>query len=361
MLQEPYHIYLQRESKTFQPAYRVDGYCYLYLINPWYHGEYQWPPQPTMAQLSRIPKEMRDNWSTRVYRVDHGIYHLEPDSNTRYWNPWKLIEEMGQDPEKMGHILRMDEELPPDFPDGGGIDDFDDNPPPAPPIINMADLLNAIVQLQANINNLHQQNQGLQDQIAAMEAAGPPAAPPPWAPPGIAPEPMHGIGAPAPVVNLDAAAIGAAITHALPPPAAQTTWGPMAKEPEPFDGKMENVKTFIRSCQIYIEIKHAQFATEQVSIMWALLYMTKGSTNAWRENILDQFEDDFLPDPFTTLRELFNRITADFGDLNERTTKVMVLKKICQGTKTCEEHIQEFKQVAWGSGYTGSLLINEFK
>ena len=81
---EPYHCYLQQENKMFQPVYRLNGYCYLYLINPWYHREYQWPPQPTMAQLSRIPKEIRNNWSTRIYQVDNSIYHLEPDASTRY-------------------------------------------------------------------------------------------------------------------------------------------------------------------------------------------------------------------------------------------------------------------------------------
>ena len=33
------------------------------------------------------------------------------------------------------------------------------------------------------------------------------------------------------------------------------------------------------------------------------------------------------PDPFTTLRQLFDWITVDFGDLNKRITKVMTLKK----------------------------------
>ena len=135
----------------------------------------------------------------------------------------------------------------------------------------------------------------------------------------------------------------------------------MANEPEPFDQKMENIKSFIRSCQIYMEIKHAQFPTQRVRIMWVLSYMTKGSADAWRENILDQFDDEFTPDPYTLLLELFAAIKRDFGDLNKRTTKVMALKKMQQGNKMCEEHIQEFKQVAWGSRYEGTPLIDEFK
>ena len=164
----------------FQPVYRLKGYCYLYLINPWYHGEYQWPPQPTMAQLSRIPKKMRDNWGTRIYQIDNGIYHLEPNAGTKYWNPWKLVEDMAKDPEKMGSVLgMMEEEGPPEFPggeeDGPGLEEMDD----PPPFQNMNQMFNTILQLQANVANLTAQNQNLQTQIEAMEAAGPPAAPPP--------------------------------------------------------------------------------------------------------------------------------------------------------------------------------------
>ena len=161
-----------------------------------------------------------------------------------------------------------------------------------------------------------------------MEAAGPPAVPPPWAPPGLAPGAIHGAGIPPPVINLDAGAIGAAIAQAMPAPPPQTARGPTANELEPFDRKMENIKSFIRSCQIYMEIKHAQFPTQRVCIMWVLSYMTKGSADAWRENILDQFNDEFTPDPFTLLSELFAAIKRDFGDLNKRTTKVMALKKM---------------------------------
>ena len=120
-----------------------------------------------------------------------------------------------------------------------------------PPFQNMNQMFNVILQLEANVANLTAQNQNLQTQIKAMEAAAPAAAPPPWAPPGLAPGAIHGAGIPPPVINLDAGTIGAVIAQAMPAPPPQTARGPMANELEPFDGKMENVKSFIRSCQIY--------------------------------------------------------------------------------------------------------------
>ena len=119
---------------------------------------------------------------------------------------------MVKDPEKMGSILgMMEEEGPPEFPegeDGPGLEEMDD----APPFQNMNQMFNTILQLQANIANLTAQNQNLQTQIKAMEVAAPPAAPPPWALPGLAPGAIHSAGIPPPVINLDAGAIGAAIT-----------------------------------------------------------------------------------------------------------------------------------------------------
>ena len=116
----------------------------------------------------------------------------------------------------------MEEEGPPEFPgeeeDRPGLEEMED----PPPFQNMNQMFNAILQLQANVANLMVQNQNLQMQIEAMEAAGPPAAPPPWAPPGLAPGAIHGAGIPPPIINLDAGAIGAAIMQAMPAPLAQT-------------------------------------------------------------------------------------------------------------------------------------------
>jgi hypothetical protein len=89
--------------------------------------------------------------------------------------------------------------------------------------------------------------------------------------------------------------------------------------------------------------------------------MMKGSADMWRENILNRFTGEFEVDPFMQVSQLYRAIEADFGDLNEWTTKVMALKKLRQGTNTCEEHIQAFKQLAWGSRYDGAPLIDEFK
>ena len=154
---------------------------------------------------------------------------------------------MAKDPEKMGSVLGMlEEEGPLKFPenegDGPGLDKMED----LPPFQNMNQMIGTIMQLQANVNNLLEQNQNLQAQIAAMEAGGPPAGPPPWAPLGMALGAIHGVGIPPPMINLDAGSIGAMIMQAMPAPLPPMARGPTANKLEPFDRKMENIKSFIR-------------------------------------------------------------------------------------------------------------------
>ena len=50
--------------------------------------------------------------------------------------------------------------------------------------------------------------------------------------------------------------------------------------------------------------------------------MTKGSADAWRENILDRFNDEFTPDPFTLLSELFAAIKGTLAILTKEPPKL---------------------------------------
>ena len=126
---------------------------------------------------------------------------------------------MAKDLKRMGFDLGMlEEDGPPEFPEdeegGPGLEEVEE----PPPFQNMGQMIGTITQLQANINNLLQQNQNLQDQIMAMEVAGPP----PWAPLGMAPGAIHSVGIPPPMININAGAIGAAIAQAMPAPPPQT-------------------------------------------------------------------------------------------------------------------------------------------
>ena len=59
--------------------------------------------------------------------------------------------------------------------------------------------------------------------------------------------------------------------------------------------------------------------------------------------------------------QLFAKIRNNFGETLEEERKIEQLRTIKQGGRTCDEYVQEFKNVTRGSGYEGKPLIEEFK
>jgi len=62
-----------------------------------------------------------------------------------------------------------------------------------------------------------------------------------------------------------------------------------------------------------------------------------------------------------TAEQLFSKIRNDFREISEEERKIEQLRTIEQGSRTCDEYVQEFKKVARGSDYEGRPLIEEFK
>ena len=54
-------------------------------------------------------------------------------------------------------------------------------------------------------------------------------------------------------------------------------------------------------------------------------------------------------------------IRKEFGGEDEKSVKIVELKKIKQEERIMEEFVQDFKRTARGSSYERHLLIEEFK
>ena len=66
--------------------------------------------------------------------------------------------------------------------------------------------------------------------------------------------------------------------------------------------------------------------------------------------------------PYEGSADLFmEEIRNRFGDTDRVATKIIKLRTLSQGDRTAEEHIQDFRKNAIGSGYEGRALIEEFK
>jgi len=62
-----------------------------------------------------------------------------------------------------------------------------------------------------------------------------------------------------------------------------------------------------------------------------------------------------------SVEQLFTKIRNDFGETSEEERKIEQLQTIEQGSRTCDEYVQEFKKVTRESSYERRPLIEEFK
>jgi len=129
-------------------------------------------------------------------------------------------------------------------------------------------------------------------------------------------------------------------------------------KPQVFNGRMEEVSTFINAARIYIRMKMTEeAATTQVA--WVLSYIQGGVAEAWKDNLIDELAKGESEVEIT--EQLFSKIRNDFGETSEEERKIEQLRTIEQGNRTCNEYIQEFKKVARGSSYEERPLIKEFR
>ena len=71
-------------------------------------------------------------------------------------------------------------------------------------------------------------------------------------------------------------------------------------------------------------------------------------------------ENNNVP-PYATIDLLFEELQDRFGDTDRIATKVQKLRTLKQGSTSADEHVQTFRKHAFGSGYLGRALIEEFK
>ena len=125
-----------------------------------------------------------------------------------------------------------------------------------------------------------------------------------------------------------------------------------------FNREAGRVGGFIMACRLYIKMKLRGNTVEE-QVHWVLTYVQGGSTDVWKENIMDELESGEVE--YESVEEFLTYLKKEFGGGEEESVKAAELRKMEQGGKTMEEFVQEFKRVARGSGYEGRLLVEEFK
>ena len=64
---------------------------------------------------------------------------------------------------------------------------------------------------------------------------------------------------------------------------------------------------------------------------------------------------------YETIGEFLADLKKEFGRGDEKTVKVVELKRLEQGGRIIEKFVQKFRRVARDNKYEGRLLVEEFK
>ena len=142
--------------------------------------------------------------------------------------------------------------------------------------------------------------------------------------------------------------------------AAGSNVGPHMEVAKPaiFNGEAGKVGGFITVCRLFLRMK-LRGTTVEEQMQWVLSYMQGGSTDIWKENMMEELESGEVE--YESVEEFLTNLKREFGGEEEESVKVAELRKLEQEGKTMEEFIQEFKRVVRGSRYEGRPLVEEFK
>jgi len=128
--------------------------------------------------------------------------------------------------------------------------------------------------------------------------------------------------------------------------------------PPKFDGRREAIVGFVNACHLYTTARLGG-AGKREKISWVLSYVQGGAAETWKDNILDEIARG--TSEVDTVEELFEKMREEFGEFDEESRKADELRLLVQGSRMCDEYVQELRRAVRGSGYEGRALIDEFK
>jgi len=79
----------------------------------------------------------------------------------------------------------------------------------------------------------------------------------------------------------------------------------------------------------------------------------------WKKNMIENLENGNLS--YIIVREFLSDLNEEFRGGDNKTMKMVKLKKVKQRSRTIKKFVQKFKRVARNSRYERRLLVKEFK
>jgi len=79
----------------------------------------------------------------------------------------------------------------------------------------------------------------------------------------------------------------------------------------------------------------------------------------WKKNMIENLENGNLS--YIIVREFLSDLNEEFRGGDNKTMKMVKLKKVKQRSRTIKKFVQKFKRVARNNRYERRLLVKEFK
>jgi len=100
---------------------------------------------------------------------------------------------------------------------------------------------------------------------------------------------------------------------------------------------------FVNTCCLYAEARLGG-VDNKGKISWVLSYVQEGVAEVWKDNVLEKINKG--TSEVETMEELFEKMREEFGEFDEESRKADELRLLVQGSRTCDEYVQEFRRAA---------------
>jgi hypothetical protein len=143
--------------------------------------------------------------------------------------------------------------------------------------------------------------------------------------------------------------------------------GIKVSDPDEFDGKPENLPTFLHQLKLNFAANPYRFVQPHDQILYALSFMRKGAPGQWSQQVWKEvLRHESTPGgvigfQFATWAGFKAQLKTKFGDSDPAATARHKLEHLKQGTRTAEEYSIEFNDIAYRTGFNDAGHIEYFK
>ena len=136
--------------------------------------------------------------------------------------------------------------------------------------------------------------------------------------------------------------------------------------PTPFSGKRGDLKKFIMTCKMHLQVNRAIYDNEEKKVVFVLSFMTEGDAATWREQWLDDLDAkakaaNKTEMDFGTLANLIKLLEVDFAAYDAPGDALETMKNLRYNSKaSIEDHISKFRTLLAQSGMKESISVIDY-